>query len=176
MRIKDYCENPMKGNWSHVACDSGKALWKRFLLFKSTFKIPHSDKYPENSQAVAGSHWTLWTRSAQEGPEVAAIWCLSCGCMEGVGAVSPVLSGQVFETQNRPYNWHLVEFSADRWGLSREETELPFRPELVDPAGRAEAHWPRMGSQSWILHCCLHSALQRNLKFWSPEQSIQQRS
>ena len=42
--------------------------------------------------------------------------------MEGAGAVSPVPSGQVLETQNRPYNWHLVEFSADGRGLSQEET------------------------------------------------------
>ena len=47
---------------------------KRFcFLFWSTFKIPHSDKYPENSEAVAGSRWTQWNRSAQEGPEVATI-------------------------------------------------------------------------------------------------------
>lgn len=126
-------------------------FWQGFMkkIFALLVDIQNSTFwYRENSQAVAGSHWTPWTRSAQEGSEVAAIWCLSCGCMEGVGAVSPVPSGQVFETRNHPYNWHLVEFSADRRGLSREETKLPFHPELVDPAGRAEAHWLRLGSQS----------------------------
>ena len=107
MRIKDCCEIKWKETEAMLPVILARLPEKRFcFLFWSTFKIPHSDKYPENSEAVAGSRWTQWNRSAQEGPEVATIWCLSCGCMKGAGGVSPAPSGQVFETENHPYNWH----------------------------------------------------------------------
>lgn len=78
------------------------------------FTIPHSDKYLENDEAIAGSCWPSRNQSAQEGPEVATIWCLSCGGMKEVGGISPVPGGQVFETQSHPYNWH------PWWGLRRQ--------------------------------------------------------
>lgn len=93
------------------------------------FKIPHSDQYLENSEAVTGSRWTPCNRSAQEGPEVATIWCLSCGRMKGAGGISLVPSGQVFETQSHPYDWH------PWWGLCRQARIKSRGDQIALPPG-----------------------------------------
>lgn len=87
-------------------------------------------------EAIAGGCWMPCNWSAQEEPEVATIWCLSCGRMQGVGGISPDPSGQVFETHSHPYNWHLGEVSVDRRGLSWGDTKLLFHLEPVAPAGQ----------------------------------------
>lgn len=174
MRIKDYCENPMKGNWSHAACDSGKALWKRFFALLVDIQIPHSG-IGKIAKLWCGAIGQSWTRSAQEGSEVAAIWCLSYGCMEGVGAKSTVPSGQ--GVWNPEPSLQL----APCWVLCRQAglmrgTKLPsIRSWWTQQAGLRLTDWDwaaRVKSFA-VVYTLL---LQRNLKFWSPEQSIQQLS
>lgn len=96
--------------------------------------------------------------------------------MKGVGGISPVPSGQVFETQSHPYNWPLGEVSADSRGLSGGETKLLFRLELVAPAERGGGAGTEIGQPelkpslslpTFVLFC------RENLKLRSPEQSIQ---